>query len=539
MAIRRTPNSARAPVNICGSSLFGRYHKISSEKTFNMFLSDGWLVNFCGWKRVYELLPSGVGRGIFRSIRGGFLLVVVNASVYRLDANLSPTLIGTLNSASGEVFIDENLANQICLVDGVNAYIYNHSLAPNLTVQSLSGDLIPNYVTYHNSFFLIGNGNRTSAGAFWYAYASNSATTITQQDELSLQTKPDYAIAIKRIPGQGNNVLVFGTAVCEIHTQVEGLETYVRNPTINIDYGCLSVNTIAASDQYIAWLAINESNAPAIMVYTGQGIQEISTDGINYVLEQLVHPENCTAMFYRQDGHLFYQLTFFAPEDNLTLIYDFNTQKFFNLSDGKLNYHPAVDVVHFNQKSYFISHNNASLYELSTNYTTYDENLPGAVSDPDLIDEIQRIRICKSIRQDDSSRFIANSLVVTIEQGYDPAFTGLSYTNNDYLITDITLEPIVDEDGEQIVPESYDPTLPKHQSTDYASVVYSPRVDLSLSYDGGVTFGNTVARELNAIGNRKNMLMWEKMGAANDLTLKFRFWGMTRFVVQDGFVDIC
>ena len=89
------------------------------------------------------------------------------------------------------------------------------------------------------------------------------------------------------------------------------------------------------------------------------------------------------------------------------------------------------------------------------------------------------------------------------------------------------------------MPESYDPTLPKNQSTDYASVVYRPRVDLSLSYDGGVTFGNTVARELNAIGNRKNMLMWEKMGAANDLTLKFRFWGMTRFVVQDGFVDIC
>ncbi len=117
--------------------------------------------------------------------------------------------------------------------------------------------------------------------------------------------------------------------------------------------------------------------------------------------------------------------------------------------------------MYFNQKSYFISLNDASLYEFSTNYTTYDYNIDG--SDASLIHEIPRIRICGNIRQEDSSRFIANSLVVTIEQGNDQDFTGLSYTDNNYIITDITLEPVTDEDGELLVPEDYDPTLPKNQ----------------------------------------------------------------------------
>lgn len=537
MPIRQTPFSKEVPVNVVGGSTFGRYKYISAEKTYNMFVSDGWLVNTAGYKRVYELLASGSGRGIFKSVRGNFILVVVNATVYRLDENLSPTLIGILNSTSGEVFIDENLANQICIVDGVDAYIYNHSLAPNLTVQTLNASLIPNYVTYHDTFFLFGNANPTSVGAKWYAYKYNTDTTITEQSELALQTKPDYAVAIKRIPGQGNNVLVFGTTVCEVHTHVGGLENYLRNPTISVDYGCLSVSTIASSDHYIAWLGVNESNAPVIMVYSGQGAQEISTDGINYLLAQLVHPDRSTAMFYRQDGHLFYQLTFYASEDNLTLIYDFNTQQFFNLSDGHLNYHPARDVVYFNHKSYFISLNNASLYEMSTDYTTYDENIN--TNDPALAQEIQRIRICGNIREPNSARFIANSLMLTIEQGYDPRFTGLSYQSNNAIITEVTLDDVVSESGSPLVVEGATASSASELPVQYtSSTVYRPRVDLSISYDGGVTFGTTVSNYMRQVGNRKNVMSWQKMGAANDLTLKFRFWGTSRFVVNNAQLQV-
>lgn len=496
--MRETPNSEQVPVNIVGSSIFGRYHKISSEKTYNMFISDDWLINFPGWKRVVELLPEGEGRGLFHSIRGNFLIAVVNSAVYRININLSTVLIGNLATFSGEVYIDENLSNQICIVDGVNAYIYNHSLPPNLTIQTLDANLVPSYVTYHNTYFLFGNGNITNAGSLWYVYEPATDTTIQKFANIALQTKPDYAIAVKRIPGQASNVLVFGTAVCEIFTQVAGLQVYRRNESVNVDYGCLSTTTIASSDQYLAWLGVNESNAPVIMVFSNQGAQQISTDGINYVLNNLVAPADSTAMFYRQDGHLFYQITFFHPDDNLTLVYDFNTQKFFHLCDSDNNYHPAIDVIYFNQMSYFISKDNASLYELSTNLTAYDENISG--EDPDLIGQIPRIRICKSIRHPDASHFRANALYMMIEQGYDEDYVELNDLN--------------------------------------PNLHYVPRVDLCLSGDGGVTFGNYVSRSMQPLGKRQNMMTWEKMGAFNDLTCKFKFQGFSRWCVNDAYMEV-
>lgn len=503
--MRQTPGATRQEANICGSSTYGRYNKISSELTYNMFISDSWLISFSGWKRVLQLLGSNVGqgRGLFHSIRANCIICVVNSSVFRIDVGLIVTPLGTLNTSSGEVYIDENLNNQICLVDGLNAYIYNHSGAPFLTVQSLTHGVInPSYVTYINTYFLFGNSNTTSIGSKWDVYGPHPSdpTLIEWKQTLSLQTKPDYAIAVKRIPGQSANVLVFGTSVCEIWTQTgsAGVNLFLKNQSVNIDYGCLSIATIASCDQYIAWLGINESNAPVITVFSSQGAAQISTDGINHTLSKLKYPAQSTATFYRQDGHLFYQLTFYNPADNITFVYDFETQKFYNLSDADLNHHPAIDVIYFNQKSYFLSLNNTSMYELSTSLTTYDENID--TLDLNLIQEIPRIRVCAPIRHPDSSQFRANGVYMMIEQGYD----------SNYVVLD-----------------QNSPTLN-----------YVPRVDLAVSSDSGVTWSNYVSRDMQPEGFRQNMMTWEKLGAFNDLTLKFRFNGLSHFCINNSYVDI-
>ena len=538
--MRQTPNATQEPVNVVGGSTFGRYKKISSEKTYNMFVSDEWLVNTAGYQKVYELLPDGLGRAIFTSIRGNILIIVVDSFFYSLNKHLVPTFVGMLGTERGVVYIDENLNSQICIVDGLNAYIYNYSLpGTSLTVQTGLGNLIPNYVEYHNTYFLFGNADRTVNGAAWYAYQYATPTTIVQATpgQFALQTKPDYALAVVRLPAQGNNVLVFGNTVCEIWTQIGGLQNYRRNQTINVDYGCASVSTIAGSDKYVAWLAINENNTPTIMVYTGQGFQPISTDGIDHQLSHIKYISQSTAMFYRQDGHLFYQLTFYNPADNLTILYDFTTEMFFNLSDWNLDYHPAKNYTYFNGQTYFISLNDGNLYLSSTDLTTYNENLPNAIQDPTLIHEIQRIRICDTIRADDSSQFRPNTFVFTIEQGNDKNVTGLSINSpgQDLLITEGLFNPpddtIYTEAGQPIADED---------SLDIIAITipYQPRVDLTVSRDSGITWSNTVSRNLNPIGMRQNILNWENLGACNSLTLKLRFWGLSRFVANNGMVEL-
>jgi hypothetical protein len=308
------------------------------------------------------------------------------------------------NTGAGEVTIAENLNGQICIVDGVNAYIYNWSTSSGIVVQALAGatNLVPNYVTFHNTFFLIGNNNRTADGAQWFVFEYSTATTITLATggTQALENKPDTALAAVPLPGQGNHIIVLGQTVGAVFNQVGGLQNYQRNSTSNLDYGVVSVNTIARSDEMVCWLSQNENNAPTIMFTHGGEPNRISTDGIDHLLDTLQFPNQSTAFFYRTDGHLFYQITFYNEADNLSLVYDFSMGKFYNLSDQNQNYHPMRQIVYFNNRTYGISINDAKLYDISTEYTSYDYGV-GSETDEKTI---PRIRICKPIRTQDSNR---------------------------------------------------------------------------------------------------------------------------------------
>lgn len=520
----------QVPVNVVGSSTFGRYPKISLEKTYNMFISDEWLINYAGFQKIVDILPGGTGEGraLYNSIRGGFLIAVVSSSVYKLGNNLLPEFIGNINTMTGEVIIDENLSNQICIVDGESAYIYNYvnNILTEQTITFLGNPIIPNYVCYHNTFFLIASSPVSDNSQNWYAFERDTDNTIKLNTQLSLQTKPDSAIAVKRLPGRGNHVLVIGTTVCEVWSQVGGEENYRRVQSFNIDNGCISISTIAASDEFICWLAKNENNSASILMTNGSSVERISSDGIDYLLSTLKHPEQSTAIFFRQDGHFFYQLTFFNPADNLTLFYDFNTKRFFHASDENLNFHPARQLVFFNDTTYFISLDDASIYNMSTEFVTYNYNLS-----PTTIGEmIPRIRICKAIREENSDRFRMRMFTFWIEQGVNNYYL-MPYPPrvcDGLLITQTGSHHIVTQKGDLIL----------SQSGSCNSIFDIPRVDLSFSKNGNESFSNIVGNNLNPQGRYINQIRWWNFGQANELTIQLRFWGFQRFVAKDGVAEV-
>lgn len=498
---QQVENAQQVEVTVVGSSTFGRYPKISLEKTYNMFISDQWLVNYPGFKKVTEFNISegnpGAGRAFFNSIRGGFVIAVVDSTVYRIDDNLIAIVVGTLNTQSGDVSIDENLNQQICIVDGQKAYIYNYNngvfTTQNLQFIGASGtfNVHPNYVSYHNTFFLFGSSSASDGSQYWYAFEFNPAdlNNLRQNSQFILQTKPDSALVVKRLPGRGNNILVLGSTVSEVWTQVGGLENYRRVQSFNIDYGIVSSSTIASSDEFLCWLSQNENNSPSILFTNGSSVERISSDGIDHLMDKILYPNESTAFFYRQDGHLFYQITFYDPADNLTLIYDFTTKKFFHGSDENLDFHPARSAVFFNELVYFISINDASIFVMDSELVTYDY-----VIQPDSVgEEIPRIRICNTIRKPDSDRFRAGQFTFWIEQGVNSYYAG---------------NPIV------------------------------PRVDMSFSKSGNESFSNIVSRPLNTAGNYRNQIRWWRLGQANEFTIQLRFWGFQRFLVNNGSLEI-
>jgi hypothetical protein len=262
------------------------------------------------------------------------------------------------------------------------------------------------------------------------------------------------------------------------------------------------------------------------MITNGGSNQRISTDGIDYLLESINRPDKSAAFFVRQDGHLFYVLTFFDASDNVSLMYDFNAQLFFHLSDENLNYFPVRQTIYFNDKTYFVSINDGSIYELSTDYTTYNYNV-----DPNRQGEmIPRKRICKSVRKTDNERFRAGLFSFWLEQGE----TDIPLLNIDSgVICDGLL---ITEEGDQMISESGDNLIT--QDAVCAPNLNRNAVDLSFSKNGNASFSNRVRNWLNAEGVYQNQIEWHRLGQANEMTLQLEFWGLQRFVAQNGVLEI-
>ena len=533
-----TPNATQAPVKIAGSSIFGRHHMISDERTWNMFLSDNWLINFAGYNVGVEILPFGTeaeGRGLFHSTRGNFLIVVINNRIYKIFPNMGWQFLFQLDTSSGEVFMDENLSSQICIVDGSSnadgsprAYIYNYSQGIDaVQIVNFTGtaqQFQPNYVVYHNTYFIFGNALTTASGSRWYIYKTGFTPPSTNPFDLAfaqvltIQTKPDFAKAVVRIPSHGNYILVMGSVVSELWANVAGAQFYQRNSSINIDYGVASVSTIAFSDDMVAWLGINEKASPAIMVMAGDKAIRLSTDGIDFLLSTIKHPDKSTAMFYRQDGHVFYILTFFHQDDNLSITYDFTTQKFFDLTDWDFTYHPARQMAFFNNETFFVSLKQGSLMRMSTAITSMSTNAQNDY-------EIPRVRKCDTFRLPGSDRFIVNQFAFTIENGVEPN-VDLQVECDGYILGEVSSQIMYSEDDLPLLVEAG------------SCSVYRPRIDVTISKNGGETYSNAVSYYMHATGHYKNQPRFHKLGEANQFTIQMRFWGFGAVVIVDGVLEV-
>ena len=517
------------PVNIVGGSNFGRYPKVNSSQTWNMIVSDNFLVPYAGYKSVITTSSQAPGRGIHTSTRGNFMIAVVGDVVYKISTSLVATQLSTLSTTSGDVYISENNNSQICITDGSYVYVYNYSATPPGNFIRLTSGFggqfpyqNPGYISFQNGRLIIASLHTS----VWVMSAINDATDWTSSAAYqgALESKPDYVQAALPIPGAGNNLFLFGSTVAEQWQDVgAALFPYQRASTFNVDYGCLNASSIAYLNNYVVWLAINEQSGPVIMVATGNNVKAITTDGIDFKLGNLTDPTNCTAFLFQQDGHLIYQFTFIT--DNLSYAYDFESSLFFNISDPDLNYHPAREVVYFNNQYFFVSLNGGNIY-------LFDTNLSHATYADGSQDEIPRIRITPPLRRPDQRYFIVKSLGFTVENGEPNKFTSRI---SQQLQLGISLAT---EGGKDLTTENgviIDTQLNIAPTT--ISTISSQRVDLSISRDGGENFGSSYGLDMNPTGKRKSRFIFQRLGQANDITFQLRFHGLERFLVTEGICE--
>ena len=140
------------PVDIVGGNRYGRYPKINVSQTYNMMISDGWLVDYAGFQFISQVSdnPRSTGRGAHVSTVFNRMYVVVGNVIVSYDHNLTPMFIGSLATTSGEVYIAENNAGQVAFSDGVNIYIYNQK---TFTFGTATIDFIPGFLSFQNTYF--------------------------------------------------------------------------------------------------------------------------------------------------------------------------------------------------------------------------------------------------------------------------------------------------------------------------------------------------------------------------------------------------
>jgi hypothetical protein len=455
------------PIDIIGGTKFSRYKQMTVEETVNLMVTGQdsdipALVPFSGYKEAIDFV-RGQSRALFLSTRLNEMIAVVGSTVYVITDFLGIRTVGTLDSTNGPVHITENFNQEIAIEDGNKIYIYNYG---NSTFSTPSIDFVHVYIDFQDSYFIA-----TANNGKWYLSDPNNGLIWSPLQNQSLQTKADVLQAAKVLDRQ---LWIMGEKVCELW-QDQGLQLfpYVRENTIAIDYGVVSRETIAEGFGMLVWLAKNEKSNPSLVFTNGGKPQKFSTEGLDFRLSELTNPEDSVGFLFQQDGHIFYQITF--PTDNFSIVYDFNTKLFYTVTDECRNYHIAKKVVLFNNRLYFISLNDSKLYEMSTDFTTYDGL------------EIPRIRVTKHYRQPTNQTFIVNRLNLQMEQGENAT---------------------------------------------------TSKVGLSISKNDGVSFGNVVTEHLKKQGVRRGQLDFWRMGRGDSFTFQFRFWSKERFVLTNATMDV-
>lgn len=422
------------PLDIIGGTNPARYNMLNNEATYNMIVTDigggqKGLVPYAGYALAKRILTTGTARCLYVSPSYGHMIAVIDDKVYEITVSgeiLHPTTeitkliayaqIGTLDTQSGPVEIAENANKEIAIVDGLYEYLFNYGAG---TFQKIDLGFSPVSIAYQDSYFIYGVGETNQ----FRLSQSNDGTQVPPEYIGAIETKSaDNVVAVR---AHGRLLYVFGQTVTEIWQDLPTINQsvvlnmpYKRDNSVNIDYGCLSQETIADGFGLIVWLAISEEAGPIILYSDGGNPQPLSTDGIDFMLSNLENPGDSTAFLYEQDGHIFYQITF--KTDNLTLAYDFKEGIFISPTDERLNAHPAKKVVYFSGSHYFLSYNDGGIYEMSSSFPTYNGNA------------IPRIRRCAPKRLPDNEYYRTNKVEVVAQAGYsqEPIYIDLSLSKD-------------------------------------------------------------------------------------------------------------
>lgn len=490
------------PVSLAGGSNIQRSQAFSSQYALNVYRildsvsKTSAIYPMAGFKRVgtFDVGANDFrGRpkaGIAADIYGFY---VVGNILFRQDSAGALTNVGTLDTSTGTVSMSLS-NNYLTLVDG--AFEYTYDLTTGVLTKNVLTDtpINPTYTCEQQSLTFINSAGTQEI----YQSAPGQPMIFSPLNFILINYNSSYKsfplVAFESVNGK---IMALTTGFSQILVN-KSQAGFTFGPDLNLVFsglGTVSAASVAIAipglnkenetEQVIIWLCKKADGDHKFMMSSGGKPQPISTESIEFRLNQLENLTDAIGMIFSYNGQTFYVVSF--PTDNMTWAYNLGTEEWYDI-DYFGRRHPAQVVVAYNNKRYFTSAFDNGLYEMSEKYVTQS-----LLSDGLWVDAAPKLRIITdNIRAQGANK-----------QG--------GYKKIQGHVIRIYLEPGLAEAG---ISNLNSPAY--SQATD-------PMVEAFCSGDSGKTWNPLVPESAGRVGEFEYVTTFYSPGCQRDWTFRFDY----------------
>ena len=339
---------------------------------------------------------------------------------------------------------------------------------------------------------------------------SGSLTNSGQLQQGAITTHPGTIVACRTLH---RRLFLFSQNFTEVWENA-GIGTNLplrRNNSLLMEYGTPAIGSVSTGFDMMFFLSQDRDGLGSVMMVRGTEAIPTSNRALDFALARyaaLLQISDCRGFLIKENGLIFYRMNFTSA--NHTYIYNVTlsdpTQEQTKLwheeevLDG--DRHPAQTHAYFNGTNYVGHYSSPIRYEVDSDIYTNDG------------EAIRRMRITRAFVPPGYQRIRIDRLQVDLLQGnindLEQSFEDIDlYTENSF-----TLQT---ENGIDII-------LEQTFATNNPKNIF---LFMSISKDGGQTYGYSVSAPLGNVGQRTFRTLWRKLGTTKRgqaFVAKFEFY---------------
>lgn len=411
---------------------------------------------------------------------GCFLMTVTTQANATTQATFALKRVGTLNTSVNPVCIRDNGAGgTVVIVDGKYGYYYTFAAVGGMVGQ-FKQITDPNFMGADRVAFIDGWWIFNQPGTqIFYTPTSTYALTFNGTNFALKDGSTDLLVTLYE---NKEELWLVGERTTEVWYDAGGqFFAFQRLVSTMLQVGCSAKNSIARfnaeNEDGLIWLGRSERGQNVVIKISGFSAEVVSTPAINDAIAKYTVISDAIGYTYQEDGHEFYVLTFPSAQNEFggigaTWVYDGST----DLWHQRLAFEPYAGLWYRHRSNCFLNFQdqrlvgdfqNGLIYRMDRSvYTDNGWPLVACRRTPHIWDGGARERVFMAFLQLDFKPGVGNS-------------TGLGV---------------------------------------------DPQAVLTISRDGGSTFGQEIRRAIGRIGQYITRVLWRRLSFSRDAVIDVKVY---------------